>query len=253
MFRRLQPNIERLPSTPAARRQFIARNIRGIYVPRPGGRISDLAPRGSAILGMPESGGICAMIVSDAAHESDFSERLRKSAFMLRSDMHADRRVYFALSEVERVGDYDMTLHRIERIQHPDMLAGWLGGEPMPMLSSAHDTGHMSRLMRDVVRTLGLDLQGGPDKLRLAMKRISFLAEDYAEAGLHEGADELAALAIVLETMINRSGGRVPQASLGLLRRCESIGSAESRHESYQALATLRSSEKSINSQILSG
>jgi DNA-binding transcriptional LysR family regulator len=37
------------------------------------------------------------------------------------------------------------------------------------------------------------------------------------------------------------------------LRRCESIGSAESRHESYQALATLRSSEKSINSQILSG
>jgi hypothetical protein len=36
------------------------------------------------------------------------------------------------------------------------------------------------------------------------------------------------------------------------LRRCESIGSAESRHESYQALATLRSSEKSINSQILS-
>jgi pimeloyl-ACP methyl ester carboxylesterase len=43
----------------------------------------------------------------------------------------------------------------------------------------------------------------------------------------------------------------VDEFERGGLRRCESIGSAESRHESYQALATLRSSEKSINSQIL--
>jgi hypothetical protein len=87
--------------------------------------------------------------------------------------------------------------------------------------------------------------QGEPP--RLDDERVRFVV-----GWFHETLPGFVAEGSDYEAVLVHLDADLYSSTLFALRRCESIGSAESRHESYQALATLRSSEKSINSQILS-
>jgi crotonobetainyl-CoA:carnitine CoA-transferase CaiB-like acyl-CoA transferase len=120
------------------------------------------------------------------------------------------------------------------------------GGDPMRGLAPRDRDGvsPLWKLMNAGKSILELDLKhaDGAAVLGRLVAAADVLLESYRPGVLARLGFGRAALA--------NMNARIVHAAL---RRCESIGSAESRHESYQALATLRSSEKSINSQILTG
>jgi hypothetical protein len=190
--------------TPVARRRFIRENVLAIFVPR---RLTPLRERlssGAALVGRPRDAGV-AIQVAEANVEilATYPARLRHAATLFLASGGRAGPTQVLHSEVEAVGHYDATLHRIERIDKTEPLADWLGPEAMPENPLEAGPDYLARLWSEVIVALGLPTAEDPASLRRSLKLLAFLAEDYQASGLTHGADELAMLAMMLEARIS--------------------------------------------------
>lgn len=190
--------------TPVTRRRFIKENVLAICVPR---RLTPLRERlssGAALLGRFRE-TLAAIQVAEADTEAlvTYPARLRQAATLFFATVNPPPPIEVLNSEIEIVGRYDATLHRIERLDRPDSLADWLGPETMPTDAMNAGPQYLMGLWENVALALGLPTTGDATAVRRSLKQLSFLAEDYQASGLTRGADELAMLATMLENQLN--------------------------------------------------
>lgn len=190
--------------TPVARRRFIKENVLAICVPR---RLTPLRERlssGAALLGrFRETVAMIQVAEADTEALLTYPARLRQAASLYLATANPPPPIQVLNSEIEVVGRYDATLHRIERVDRPDPLADWLGPEAMPADATSAGPEYLMRLWENVALALGLPTTDDAAVLRRSLKQLAFLAEDYQASGLTRGADELSMLAMMLENRLN--------------------------------------------------
>lgn len=187
--------------TPVARRRYIKENVLTICVPRPHSVLRETLRPGAALVGRLREGGVSVQIVeADEGALRSYPARLRQAASLYQVGGNQSHPQDMLHAEIEIVGRYDATLRRIERIDRADSLAEWLAPEAPPVDAREAGPEQLMRLWDDVVTALGLPTRGDAATLRLSLKQIAFLAEDYQASGLTRGADELSMLAMLIES-----------------------------------------------------
>jgi hypothetical protein len=180
---------------PQDRRARLKENLLAIFVGDDTRGVEDQLPHRSAIIGRLREGGALVDVEAYEPTKRPFAERLREAARRHLSNAVTSRRGQFTFTQILRVGSYDATLMRVERIHLPDLLVDWIDGEAIP---TGRDESP-AELWRTTAMALGVPPRLTPDQRMPVIKQISFLAEDYTACDMKNGADQLATLAMWLE------------------------------------------------------